>query len=127
MSRKRPGGNNDTGGSSLFQGARTVNINSGNFNIGNQSNAGVEKAVQSILDEILNYRDVHNANLGKATAGTGPRFAEWKEYCQWLAPENEMKTMWGTGMPGAGKPIFASIVINEVEVYAQANPLMHAA
>ncbi|KAH6888306.1 hypothetical protein BKA70DRAFT_1025322, partial [Coprinopsis sp. MPI-PUGE-AT-0042] len=70
----------------------------------------------------LNYRDIHNANLGKATAGTGPRFAEWKELCRWLVPEDDLKTMWGTGMPGAGKTIFASIVINQAEMHAQANP-----
>ncbi|KAH6903560.1 hypothetical protein BKA70DRAFT_1227865 [Coprinopsis sp. MPI-PUGE-AT-0042] len=98
----RPRGADSTvGGPSLFQGAQTVNINGGNINVGNQYNAGAE------------------------TAGDGrdwPRFAEWKEYCRWLVPEDELKTMWGTGMPGAGKTIFASIVINEVELHAQASP-----
>ncbi|KAH6911350.1 hypothetical protein BKA70DRAFT_1220361 [Coprinopsis sp. MPI-PUGE-AT-0042] len=80
-----------------------------NYNTWSQYNAAVETAVRLILDAILNYRDIHNANLGKATAGTGPRFTEWKEYCRWLVPEDELKTMWGTGMPGAGKTIFACI------------------
>ncbi|KAH6911336.1 hypothetical protein BKA70DRAFT_1146650 [Coprinopsis sp. MPI-PUGE-AT-0042] len=122
ISTAKPRGGDDAAGrSALFQAAQTVNIHGGHFNVGNQYNAGMEKAVQSILDAIPNYRDIHNTNLAKATAGTGPRFAEWKEYCRWLAPKDELKAMWGTGMPGAGKTIFASIAINKVELHARAN------
>ncbi|KAH6891605.1 hypothetical protein BKA70DRAFT_1119926 [Coprinopsis sp. MPI-PUGE-AT-0042] len=87
--------------------------------------------METILDAIPNYRDIHNANFDKATTGTGPCFPEWEEYCRWLAPLDTqsqpnlefgpIKTMWGTGIPGAGKTIFASIVINEVELHAKAS------
>ncbi|KAH6903573.1 hypothetical protein BKA70DRAFT_1110879 [Coprinopsis sp. MPI-PUGE-AT-0042] len=130
----RPGDDSAAGGSSLFQGAQTVNIHGGNFSLGSQYNAGVEKAVQSILDVILNYRNIHIANLGKATAGTGPRFAEWEDYCRWLVPGDGLKTMWGTGMrescwrsilPDESDTILSwrcSIVINQVELHARSNP-----
>lgn len=51
-----------------------------------------------MLKDVPNYRDVHGANLGKATKGTGPKFDEWKEYCEWVIPGGKVRTMWGTGM-----------------------------
>ncbi|KAH6885985.1 hypothetical protein BKA70DRAFT_110792 [Coprinopsis sp. MPI-PUGE-AT-0042] len=118
LSASPRGGDGAVGGPSLFQGACSVQINGGTFI---QTNCGVEKAIESTLEAIPNYRDIHNANLAKATEGTGPCFPEWKEYCSWLISQDSLKTMWGTGMPGAGKTVFASIVINEVELHAQAN------
>ncbi|KAH6903548.1 hypothetical protein BKA70DRAFT_1194493 [Coprinopsis sp. MPI-PUGE-AT-0042] len=38
-----------------------------------------------------------------------------------MSVQGVAKTMWGSGMPGAGKTIFASIVINEVEARAEAS------
>ncbi|KAH6892705.1 hypothetical protein BKA70DRAFT_1440750 [Coprinopsis sp. MPI-PUGE-AT-0042] len=38
-----------------------------------------------------------------------------------MSIQGVVKTMWGSGMPGAGKTIFASIVINEVEARAEAS------
>ncbi|KAH6907884.1 hypothetical protein BKA70DRAFT_1427718 [Coprinopsis sp. MPI-PUGE-AT-0042] len=107
----------------------TVNVHGGTFNSGNNINVGnqdghvIKQAIQAILDAIPNYRDIHAANLGKATEGTGPRFPVWQQYCQWLIPQAGLKSMWGTGMPGTGKTIFASIVINEVEHYAERSDL----
>ncbi|KAH6901062.1 hypothetical protein BKA70DRAFT_1524647 [Coprinopsis sp. MPI-PUGE-AT-0042] len=122
-SRSEHGGDHtDAGGQSIFHGAENVAIYGGNFVLGNQHNRGVEEALQSILEVIPNYRDIHLANLGKATAGTGPCIAEWKQYHRWLVPQDSLKTMWGMGMPGAGKTIFTSIVINKAELRAQANP-----
>ena len=54
--------------------------------------------VELALKDVPNYRDIHGANLSKATKGTGPKFEEWKEYCEWLIPGGTAKTMWGTGM-----------------------------
>ena len=51
-----------------------------------------------MMKDVPNYRDIHLANLGKATAGTGPKFAEWVEYCEWLMAQGGIKAMWGTGM-----------------------------
>ncbi|KAH6888307.1 hypothetical protein BKA70DRAFT_59495 [Coprinopsis sp. MPI-PUGE-AT-0042] len=77
--------------------------------------------IPAILERVPNYRDIHLANLGRATEGTGPLFAEWEEFCEWRRVQGALKTMWGSGMPGAGKTIFASIVINEVEARAEAS------
>ncbi|KAH6888318.1 hypothetical protein BKA70DRAFT_59722 [Coprinopsis sp. MPI-PUGE-AT-0042] len=77
--------------------------------------------IPAILEQVPNYRDIHIANVGKATEGTGPIFAEWEEFCEWMSVQGRLKTMWGSGMPGAGKTIFASIVINEVEARAEAS------
>ncbi|KAH6892728.1 hypothetical protein BKA70DRAFT_839284 [Coprinopsis sp. MPI-PUGE-AT-0042] len=77
--------------------------------------------IPAILDQVPNYRDIHIANLGRATEGTGPIFAEWEEFCDWMSVQGVVKTMWGSGMPGAGKTIFASIVINELEARAEAS------
>ncbi|KAH6892701.1 hypothetical protein BKA70DRAFT_1408267 [Coprinopsis sp. MPI-PUGE-AT-0042] len=77
--------------------------------------------IPAILEQVPNHRDLHIANLGRATEGTGPIFAEWEEFCEWMSVQGRLKTMWGSGMPGAGKTIFASIVINEVEARAEAS------
>ncbi|KAH6904792.1 hypothetical protein BKA70DRAFT_1192724 [Coprinopsis sp. MPI-PUGE-AT-0042] len=39
----------------------------------------------------------------------------------WLDPEGYLKIMWGYGIPGAGKTILASIVINTLEAHARAS------
>ncbi|KAH6871927.1 hypothetical protein BKA70DRAFT_295134 [Coprinopsis sp. MPI-PUGE-AT-0042] len=77
--------------------------------------------IPAILEQVPNYRDIHIANLGRATEGTGPCFNEWEEFRDWMSGQGRLKTMWGSGMPGAGKTIFASIVINEVEARAEAS------
>ncbi|KAH6884775.1 hypothetical protein BKA70DRAFT_1574805 [Coprinopsis sp. MPI-PUGE-AT-0042] len=116
-------GDRVAGGLSFIQRAGNVNISGGTFNVvGSQHNYSVEAAVdavKSILKAIPNYRGIHAANLGKATEGTGPRFLEWQEFQTWLVPRGSLETMWGTGMPGAGKTIFASIVLKEAELHAK--------
>ncbi|KAH6905327.1 hypothetical protein BKA70DRAFT_1153029 [Coprinopsis sp. MPI-PUGE-AT-0042] len=77
--------------------------------------------IPAILERVPNHRNIHIANLGRATPGTGPLFPQWDEFCEWVSTHGLLKTMWGSGMPGAGKTIFASIVINEVETHAQAS------
>ncbi|KAH6888296.1 hypothetical protein BKA70DRAFT_1572967 [Coprinopsis sp. MPI-PUGE-AT-0042] len=77
--------------------------------------------IPAILEQVPNYRDIHIANLGRATEGTGPCFDEWEEFRDWMSIQGVVKTMWGSGMPGAGKTVFASIVINEVEARAEAS------
>ncbi|KAH6884745.1 hypothetical protein BKA70DRAFT_1574786 [Coprinopsis sp. MPI-PUGE-AT-0042] len=74
-----------------------------------------------ILAQVSNHRAIHLANFSRATLGTGPQFTEWAEFCEWTSLEGGLKTMWGSGMPGAGKTVFASIVINEVEARAKAS------
>ncbi|KAH6867197.1 ankyrin repeat-containing domain protein [Coprinopsis sp. MPI-PUGE-AT-0042] len=108
-----------------FLEARNVNISGGTFNVvGSQHNYSVETAVESILKAIPNYRGIHAANVGKATEGTGPRFSEWKEFRMWFAPRGSLETMWGTGMPGAGKNDLCasptrSIALSKAELHAK--------
>ncbi|KAH6911299.1 hypothetical protein BKA70DRAFT_1146617 [Coprinopsis sp. MPI-PUGE-AT-0042] len=75
--------------------------------------------ISGVLARVPNYRDLHIANLSRATTGTGPCFSQWDEFSKWTGAQSVLKTMWGSGMPGAGKTIFAAIVINEVESRAQ--------
>ncbi|KAH6911281.1 hypothetical protein BKA70DRAFT_56221 [Coprinopsis sp. MPI-PUGE-AT-0042] len=73
------------------------------------------------LDRVPNYRDIHGANLSRATPGTGPRFSKWAEFHTWVRVNGLLQTMWGSGMPGAGKTIFTAIMINEIDTHAQAS------
>ncbi|KAH6874657.1 hypothetical protein BKA70DRAFT_1449327 [Coprinopsis sp. MPI-PUGE-AT-0042] len=117
------GGDCSAGGSSFIEAAQSVNINGGTFNVGGTHYSyGSGETTSTVPEATPNYRAIHSANLSRVTAGTGPRLPEWREYCQWRVPQDGLKTMWGTGMPGAGKTIFAAIVIKEVEHQAKANP-----
>ena len=98
----------ETGGTSVVQ-SQTI-VQGGIFNsAGVQNNyygegsapslkGPTDKELKLALKDIPNYRDIHGANLSRATEGTGPKFDEWTEYCQWLVPGGVSKTMWGSGM-----------------------------
>ncbi|KAH6907888.1 ankyrin repeat-containing domain protein, partial [Coprinopsis sp. MPI-PUGE-AT-0042] len=68
-----------------------------------------------------NFRDIQSATLGKATEGTGDWICVWKEFIIWLASDGYIRILWGSGMPGAGKSILASLAINAVETRAKAS------
>ncbi|KAH6881244.1 hypothetical protein BKA70DRAFT_1167462 [Coprinopsis sp. MPI-PUGE-AT-0042] len=122
------------GVTSLTQSLSGVQVTGGNINVvgGNQYQhqhyhqhhyaplQPTNNDMPTVLSGVPNYRDIHGANLGRATAGTGPRFSQWAVFCEWISLRGGLKTMWGSGMPGAGKTIFAAIVINEVEALVQA-------
>ncbi|KAH6879578.1 hypothetical protein BKA70DRAFT_1576192 [Coprinopsis sp. MPI-PUGE-AT-0042] len=71
----------------------------------------------------IHYHRVESANdiatLGRATPGTGLWIVECETFRLWLDPDGWLRIMWGYGMPGAGKTIAASIVINALEVHAK--------
>ncbi|KAH6911328.1 hypothetical protein BKA70DRAFT_1185879 [Coprinopsis sp. MPI-PUGE-AT-0042] len=120
---------------SLTQELSGVQVTGGNLNIvgGNQHHhqhfhqhsytptEATDNEIPHILEQVPNYRDIHGANLSRATAGTGPCFDQWDQFHEWSGMQGVLKTMWGSGMPGAGKTIFVSIVINEVESRAEAS------
>ncbi|KAH6911294.1 hypothetical protein BKA70DRAFT_1270076 [Coprinopsis sp. MPI-PUGE-AT-0042] len=99
----------------------SIQVTGGNVNVvgGNQHQCNhyhqhnhaipqpTNNSTPAILDWVPNYRDIHIANLGRATQGTGPCFALWDEFCEWTSTDGALKAMWGSGMPGAGKTIFA--------------------
>ncbi|KAH6876944.1 hypothetical protein BKA70DRAFT_218643 [Coprinopsis sp. MPI-PUGE-AT-0042] len=73
----------------------------------------------SILESVPNFRGIQIATLGRATPGTGLWIVECETFRLWLDPDGWLRIMWGYGMPGAGKTIAASIVINALEVHAR--------
>ncbi|KAH6909744.1 hypothetical protein BKA70DRAFT_175062 [Coprinopsis sp. MPI-PUGE-AT-0042] len=73
----------------------------------------------SVLDRVPNFRGIHIANSSRATQGTGSWVRRWDIFWLWLNPEWFLMILWGFGMPGAGKTILASIVINILEEYSR--------
>ncbi|RXW11729.1 hypothetical protein EST38_g14126, partial [Candolleomyces aberdarensis] len=59
-----------------------------------------------------NFRNIDSEALSKSAAGTGLWFMQTKEYHCWT--REGLKVLWGTGMPGAGKTILSSIVIDQL-------------
>ncbi|KAH6904821.1 hypothetical protein BKA70DRAFT_1506673, partial [Coprinopsis sp. MPI-PUGE-AT-0042] len=71
--------------------------------------------ITAILDTIRNLRKIHQGVLSKVTPGTGIWFLKTNRFLIWLDPNRNVKILWGTGIPGAGKTVLASIVIQELE------------
>ncbi|KAF8963113.1 ankyrin repeat-containing domain protein [Flammula alnicola] len=74
-----------------------------------------EKELREIADWLtpINFRSIHNDTFLKHTPGTGVRFLKSKEFQRWLSTSGEM--LWVTGMPGAGKTILSSIVVDHLQ------------
>ncbi|KAH6909719.1 hypothetical protein BKA70DRAFT_1425448 [Coprinopsis sp. MPI-PUGE-AT-0042] len=75
--------------------------------------------IPPILESVPNFRGIQIATLGRATPGTGLWIVKCEMFRLWLDPDGWLRIMWGYGMPGAGKTIAASIVINALEVHAK--------
>ncbi|KAH6911212.1 hypothetical protein BKA70DRAFT_1560343 [Coprinopsis sp. MPI-PUGE-AT-0042] len=114
----------------LVQGLSNVQVGTGDVNVvardfvqihhHHHYNPAENKVeIPSLLQRVPNFRDIQMATLGKATAGTGDWIYIWKEFCVWLASDGYIRILWGSGMPGAGKTILASLAINAVEAHAQ--------
>ncbi|KAH6904787.1 hypothetical protein BKA70DRAFT_519053 [Coprinopsis sp. MPI-PUGE-AT-0042] len=82
-----------------------------------------DDSIPDILKSVPNFRGIQIATLGRATPGTGLWIVECKMFRLWLDPEGRLRIMWGFGMPGAGKTIAASIVINALEAHASQSTL----
>ncbi|KAH6884376.1 hypothetical protein BKA70DRAFT_1084358, partial [Coprinopsis sp. MPI-PUGE-AT-0042] len=65
-----------------------------------------------------NLRAIHLDILSKATPGTGVWLLKTNKFILWLDPNGDLKILWGTGIPGAGKTVLVSIVIRELEALA---------
>ncbi|KAH6908128.1 hypothetical protein BKA70DRAFT_1562748 [Coprinopsis sp. MPI-PUGE-AT-0042] len=104
----------------------TVNISGGifttvgrdsityNYNITQTVTAPNDSRLKEILEWIstLNFEALQKDIREKWTPGTGQRFLSSQLFMQWL--ESICGTLWGTGMPGAGKTILASAIIAHV-------------
>ncbi|KAH6873711.1 hypothetical protein BKA70DRAFT_281942 [Coprinopsis sp. MPI-PUGE-AT-0042] len=74
--------------------------------------------ISAILGTIRNLRRVHLDILSKATPGTGVWVFKTDKFLLWLDVDGNLKILWGTGIPGAGKTVLVSIVIQKLESLA---------
>ncbi|WZH50422.1 PNP_UDP_1 domain-containing protein [Fusarium acuminatum] len=77
---------------------------------------------QAILDWLtpVNYGSQQSDYFGNRQEGTGQWFLESAEYREWLDADG--KTLFCPGIPGAGKTILSSIVINDLHTRFSDNP-----
>ncbi|KAH6906094.1 hypothetical protein BKA70DRAFT_452588 [Coprinopsis sp. MPI-PUGE-AT-0042] len=75
--------------------------------------------IRAILDSIPNFRNIYHDMLSKATEGTGMWLVKGDKFRVWLEPNGDIKIFWGSGIPGAGKTLLASIVIGHLEALCE--------
>ncbi|TFK16423.1 hypothetical protein FA15DRAFT_743910 [Coprinopsis marcescibilis] len=76
-----------------------------------------EKIVEWLSD--VNYHAIQADNYGKRAEGTGKWAFEDPMISKWL--EGALGILWGIGMPGAGKTVLASFIIDHLLQKAKAN------
>ncbi|KAH6873709.1 hypothetical protein BKA70DRAFT_281891 [Coprinopsis sp. MPI-PUGE-AT-0042] len=106
--------------------AQGITTNQGDFNLAGRDVTihkhyhaypnGVD--ISSVLGAIRNLRTIHLDILSKATQGTGVWLLKTAKFIIWMDPNGDLKILWGTGIPGAGKTVLVSIVIRELEALA---------
>ncbi|KAH6902882.1 ankyrin repeat-containing domain protein [Coprinopsis sp. MPI-PUGE-AT-0042] len=110
-------------GPGIIQGAQNLTINGGTFIQNNQQGSSPQdpERFRKVLDflSLVNFRSIQQTNLGKWTPGTVKWLLESSMFQFWL--ETQCAILWGTGMPGAGKTILASVVIKHLQALAQAS------
>ncbi|TFK27259.1 ankyrin [Coprinopsis marcescibilis] len=87
-----------------------------NMNLGVQTDAH-PKIVAWV--SAINYQDIQDDNLSKQIGETSMWVLEEPFFVDWEASDQGM--LWGTGIPGAGKTVLASIVINHLRKRAKVN------
>ncbi|KAH6903048.1 hypothetical protein BKA70DRAFT_1566997 [Coprinopsis sp. MPI-PUGE-AT-0042] len=90
-----------------------------NYNIHNLSER--PRDIWAILKSIPNFRKIYQDMLSKATPGTGMWLVRGDKFRVWLEPNGDIKIFWGSGIPGAGKTLLASIVIEHLEALRQSS------
>ncbi|KAH6879954.1 hypothetical protein BKA70DRAFT_1473926 [Coprinopsis sp. MPI-PUGE-AT-0042] len=112
-------------GPSLFQGAQNPTINGGIF-IQTTHQLEVtsfqnQEYLRKVLDFLspVNFRSIQQENLSKWAPGTFTWLLESSMFQFWL--DSQCGILWGTGMPGAGKTILASVVIEHLQELAKAS------
>ncbi|KAH6879966.1 hypothetical protein BKA70DRAFT_1207238 [Coprinopsis sp. MPI-PUGE-AT-0042] len=98
-------------------------IYGGTFIQNNQQGASPQdpELRRKVLDflSLVNFRSIQQENLEKWTPGTVKWLLQSSMFQLWLATQYAI--LWGTGMPGAGKTILASVVIKHLQTLAQAS------
>ncbi|KAH6884371.1 hypothetical protein BKA70DRAFT_140498 [Coprinopsis sp. MPI-PUGE-AT-0042] len=74
--------------------------------------------ISAVLGAIGNLRNIHLDILSKATPGTGVWLFKTDYFLIWLDLNGDLKILWGTGIPGAGKTVLVSIVVQKLEALA---------
>ncbi|KAH6902875.1 ankyrin repeat-containing domain protein [Coprinopsis sp. MPI-PUGE-AT-0042] len=86
----------------------------------NQQGASTQdpEHLRKVLDflSLVNFRNIQQENHGNWMPDTLKWFLEGSMYQWWL--ETQGAIVWGTGMPGAGKTILASVAIQDSEDHA---------
>ncbi|KAH6912492.1 hypothetical protein BKA70DRAFT_1097724, partial [Coprinopsis sp. MPI-PUGE-AT-0042] len=82
------------------------------------ANGTPAERLRKVLDflSLVNFRTIQQENHGKWTPDTLRWLLEVSMFQWWL--ETQGAILWGTGMPGAGKTILASVVIQDSEDHA---------
>ncbi|KAH6908077.1 ankyrin repeat-containing domain protein [Coprinopsis sp. MPI-PUGE-AT-0042] len=108
-------------GTAIIQGAQNLTITGGVFNLNNQQAASTPdpERLRKSLDflSLVNFRSIQQENFGKWTPGTVKWLLESSMFQFWLDTQHAI--LWGTGMPGAGKTILASVVIEDLQARAR--------
>ncbi|TFK20485.1 hypothetical protein FA15DRAFT_759346 [Coprinopsis marcescibilis] len=76
-----------------------------------------EKIVEWLSD--INYHAIQADNYGKRAEGTGEWVFDEPKIVDWMG--GALGVLWGVGMPGAGKTVLASIIIDHLLQKAKAN------
>ncbi|EGO28663.1 hypothetical protein SERLADRAFT_459329, partial [Serpula lacrymans var. lacrymans S7.9] len=62
----------------------------------------------------LNFRQKHSDVYGSRREGTGDWVLDDEKFKEWIRGDTNSKTLWCPGIPGAGKTILASHIINSL-------------
>ncbi|KAH6910150.1 hypothetical protein BKA70DRAFT_1272242 [Coprinopsis sp. MPI-PUGE-AT-0042] len=65
----------------------------------------------SVLEPIENFRQIQQDTLSKATPKTGEWIFDYEMFPIWWDPKSDLKTLWGSGIPGAGKTVATSVFL----------------
>ncbi|KAH6887863.1 hypothetical protein BKA70DRAFT_1164372, partial [Coprinopsis sp. MPI-PUGE-AT-0042] len=123
--RKKQKQSKSSRSTALIQGTSQAQFNSGNFTVvGRDSHTHVHHHgstvnLESILQAIPNFRKIHQDMLAKATPGTGMWLLKGEKFSLWLEANGDLKILWGSGIPGAGKTVLAALVIDILEAMAR--------
>lgn len=104
-----------------LQGTSRVQINDGNVSVAGRDNHihthmhyGMTINLESVLREIPNFRKIHQDTLAKATSGTGVWLLKGRTFSVWLAPNGDIKIMWGSGIRAFVDPSFSKQLSNPI-------------
>ena len=97
-----------------------------NINLNTQEDAANRHRITAKQQEIVNWLKVcdpstnHNAARNLHEPGTGSWFINSSEYIKWR--DNEVQSLWLQAIPGAGKTILCSTIIDDIKEFCTSRP-----